>query len=631
MSTMFKDKEDPKTGSDSALKILVDSSKTFQTVFGFGGAFTDSTGINLNALSEATRQKLLEAYFGENKCPLPAAISPLIPYLLKAWKLSKGELKLFASPWSAPGWMKSNGHMKGGGHLKGEFNGPYYQTYAKYFVRFLEEYWKKGVEFWGLTIQNEPGSGLDPFWNWQTMAFSSVQQRDFAHSLLSPALKGSPGGKEVKIMAHDDQRNGILVAAKDIYNDSAKAAAIDGLGVHWYSQSEFEALTQAHLLSPDKFILATEACTGYGYGPNEPLLGDWDRGQQYGYDILNNLKNWVIGWTDWNMALDLQGGPNWVSNFVDSPVIVNATADEFYKQPMFYFLGHFSKFVPRGSVRIDSQVSPAPCRSVEHVAFRTPNGNRVLVMINKHEKLTFNVTIEDSKMAGKSADINLQPKSINTVVWAKVSKYYCDVDIAVFSLRTRIHSQNNMGKQGGLGREARQQPLHQSRIELESLMSRTSRTSALSEPRAGTADSYTYTMITVEPNAVRQNYIKEEIDQRSGFIHVTKAAIITGFLLLFIGFYGWYRIWSFFFKCRNRSCTEKLPNGSTVTSLIDTESTLLISTIILFYEMCVVSMIVGVFLKRRLFLLPLILCTLLSCTQVTFRHCKLLAVWFRLC
>ena len=54
-----------------------------------------------------------------------------------------------------------------------------------------------------------------------------------------------------------------------------------------------------------------------------------------------DLSNWVVGWTDWNMALDLEGGPNWVYNFVDSPVIVNATVNEFYKQPTYYAMGHF--------------------------------------------------------------------------------------------------------------------------------------------------------------------------------------------------------------------------------------------------------------------------------------------------
>lgn len=49
----------------------------------------------------------------------------------------------------------------------------------------------------------------------------------------------------------------------------------------------------------------------------------------------------VGGWTDYNLCLDLQGGPSWVDNYLDAPIIVNATGDEFYKQPMYYFLGHF--------------------------------------------------------------------------------------------------------------------------------------------------------------------------------------------------------------------------------------------------------------------------------------------------
>lgn len=71
------------------------------------------------------------------------------------------------------------------------------------------------------------------------------------------------------------------------------------------------------------------------------MLGDWSRAEAYATDIMENLLNGVGGWIDWNLALDTKGGPNWASNFVDSPIIVNAKADEFYKQPMFYALGHF--------------------------------------------------------------------------------------------------------------------------------------------------------------------------------------------------------------------------------------------------------------------------------------------------
>lgn len=57
--------------------------------------------------------------------------------------------------------------------------------------------------------------------------------------------------------------------------------------------------------------------------------------------LRKDLEHWVTGWTDWNLALNMEGGPNWVHNNVDSPVIVNAEKDEFYKQPMFYAMGHF--------------------------------------------------------------------------------------------------------------------------------------------------------------------------------------------------------------------------------------------------------------------------------------------------
>ncbi|XP_042855799.1 putative glucosylceramidase 3 [Penaeus japonicus] len=86
------------------------------------------------------------------------------------------------------------------------------------------------------------------------------------------------------------------------------------------------------------------------------LLGSWGRAESYAKNIIEDVNHWVTGWLDWNLALDTTGGPNWAANRVDAPIIVNATADEFYKQPMFYALGHFSKFVPGGSVHVGSRV-----------------------------------------------------------------------------------------------------------------------------------------------------------------------------------------------------------------------------------------------------------------------------------
>jgi len=134
-----------------------------------------------------------------------------------------------------------------------------------------------------------------------------------------------------------------------------------------------------------------------------------------------------VGWTDWNLALNMRGGPNWINNYVDAPIIVNANADEFYKQPMFYFLGHFSRFVPPGSVRIDSQLwGPAyngtagvAANPVESVAFDTPDGQRVLVLLNRDVSANYTVIVRDAQQGGKSAVVEMEPNSIVTAIWAQ--------------------------------------------------------------------------------------------------------------------------------------------------------------------------------------------------------------------
>ncbi len=100
-----------------------------------------------------------------------------IPYIKAAFDLTEGKLRLFGSPWSSPGWMKDTGKMKGGGQLLGGLSGPYYASYARYFAKFLEEYAKQGVKFWGVTIENEPGAGVFKMYNWQALYFSPKMQR----------------------------------------------------------------------------------------------------------------------------------------------------------------------------------------------------------------------------------------------------------------------------------------------------------------------------------------------------------------------------------------------------------------------------------------------------------------------
>ena len=134
---------------------------------------------------------------------------------------------------------------------------------------------------------------------------------------------------------------------------------------------------------PDVFLLATEACNGYiPVLDRGPRGGSWGRGELYGHDVLNDLLHGSAGWTDWNIALDLEGGPNWKGNFVDSPILVNGT--EWLVQPMFFYLAHFSLFLGGGAVRVgvDSTSSAFLEAPLEAAAFDTPGG-LVLVALNR--------------------------------------------------------------------------------------------------------------------------------------------------------------------------------------------------------------------------------------------------------
>ncbi|KAK6750399.1 hypothetical protein RB195_002399 [Necator americanus] len=438
-----------KKSTNGAVRIDVDARKTYQSIIGFGGSFTDAAGINLASLRPKTRQNLMESYFGKNgieynlgRVPIastdfstreysyadidgdfgmsrfslaPEDFKYKIPYILSAINLTNGNIRLYASPWSAPGWMKTNGRMKGGGSLKGTMNGEYYRAYAKYFVRFFEEYTRNGVPFWGLTLQNEPIVGGIPLFPWQSMHFTAEMQRDFMKGTLGPMLKENEVTRNLKVMVYDESRTLLPQWADTVFNDPETSKYVDGIGVHWYLDTVIPAsvLTTVHERHPEKFILATEACTG-AFVQRGPLMGDWGRAEEYAVDIITDLNNFVAGWTDWNLCLDKEGGPNWVYNFVDSPVIVNGKVDEFYKQPMFYALGHFSKFIQRDAVRISTTIVGS--RDIIATAV-THKGRRTLVMINQHASM-HTLTIDDIE-TGHQLRLTVDARSIVTVVWDK--------------------------------------------------------------------------------------------------------------------------------------------------------------------------------------------------------------------
>jgi glucosylceramidase len=252
------------------------------------------------------------------------------------------------------------------------------------------------------------------------MGFTPELQRDFIKTDLGPALNNS-AYKNVALMILDDQRFMLPKWAQVVLSDPEAAKFVSHIAVHWYGDkyTPVQVLDQTHEQFPDYSLFGTEACTGEAAkGGQRVELGNWKRGESYAHDILETLNNWYTGWTDWNLALNLQGGPNWVGNFVDSPIIVNSSSGEFYKQPMFYAMGHFSAFLPRDSVRVGlvSNLSGFfDRRNVMATGFVNANGYKVVILLNKYPK-AINVVLAE-KFGTVILPINVPASSFQTIIW----------------------------------------------------------------------------------------------------------------------------------------------------------------------------------------------------------------------
>ncbi|KAL9986686.1 hypothetical protein ACROYT_G000862 [Oculina patagonica] len=413
--------------TEAEVDFTVNQSEVFQTILGIGGAFTDAAGINILSISPTLQQKLLSSYFSQDgieysigRIPIAScdfSTSPYsyddhegdfqmgnfsltkedlqlkIPFMISAMKMSKRNLTFFGSPWASPAWMKTNGKMEGAGQLKGVAGDKYHKAWALYFAKFIKAYEDNGVKIWGLTVQNEPSDGFIKGFAFQCMGYTAEMERDFVKEDLGPTL-AKFGYSDVKVMIIDDLRNFVESWADTILGDPQTAKYLSGIAVHWYNEEATnpDVLTATHKKFPNHFILMTEACTGNNIEVKGVHLGQWTRGSNYSHSIIENLSHWSIGWVDWNLALNMQGGPNWVKNIVDSPIIVDADNGVFYKQarPMFYHLGHFSKFVPPGSQRIE--VTSSEKTSLEFIGFVTPQMNTVMVVLNTEARsITFEI------------------------------------------------------------------------------------------------------------------------------------------------------------------------------------------------------------------------------------------------
>lgn len=375
---------------------------TYQEIIGFGGAITEASAVTAAKLGDENKNKIIQAYFDSeegigytlcrthiNSCDFSVGNyayveeedptlanfdigrdkQAIIPYIKQASAAAGDGFLLYASPWSPPAWMKTNGEMNNGGKLKPEYR----DAWARYYVKFIEAYEAEGLPIWGLTVQNEAKAVQ----RWDSCIYTAEEERDFIRDHLGPALKAADLSR-VRLMIWDHNKERVYDRAKVAFLDAEASKYIWGIGFHWYSGDHFEALSAVHDRFPDKALVFTEGCHEGGV-----QLGSWKSGERYAHDIIGNLNNWMSGWTDWNIVLDEQGGPNHVGNYCDAPIIADTRNDSLTFQSSYYYIGHFSKYIRPGAVRI---ASSKYTDKLETIAFKNADGTIAVVVLNRTDE-----------------------------------------------------------------------------------------------------------------------------------------------------------------------------------------------------------------------------------------------------
>ncbi|GGF92051.1 glucosylceramidase [Paenibacillus albidus] len=379
--------------------VTLDDNRSYQQMDGFGASFTDSSAYLMNqVLREEQREEVMRRLFDPqdgiglsvlrnpmgasdyartvysyNDLPAPETDpemtrfsvahdeADVIPLTLQALMLNP-QLKLFASPWSAPGWMKTGGSMLGG-QLKSE----YYAAYADYFVKYIQAYAAHGLKVHAVTPQNE--ALYEPL-HYPSMLMLPEAQSDFIKNHLKPAFVKH--GMDTKILCYDhnwDRPDYPLTVLEQAGDE------VDGVAWHWYG-GEASAQTKVYEAVPGKEVHFTEGSGGEWIPPFEQAFSNVMR---TGIEILRNYGQSMVLW---NMALDEHNGPT-VPGFGQSTcrgiVQVNQQTGELTYTLDYYALAHFSKVIRPGAVRIASSSEDEDIRSV---AFRNTDGSLAVVLFN---------------------------------------------------------------------------------------------------------------------------------------------------------------------------------------------------------------------------------------------------------
>jgi glucosylceramidase len=439
-------------GQASGTRIVISPEIVKQTITGIGSSFTESSAFVLAHLDADRRREVMGRIFSENGANFSLARTPIgstdfsvegkysyaavagdralehfsvtvdkdgfstskypgirdqefdvLPMIKEALTIKRqqpsSDLRIIASAWTAPPWMKdiedwyirgtaANDYQGTGGELKPD----YVQTYANYIVRYLDAYRSEGVTIWGLTPVNEPHGNSG---QWESMHFTPETQNDFIKTHLGPALRDK-NYHDIQLLIYDQNRDGLEHWADVIFGDAETAAYVDGAAVHWYESTHKvyeDVLDRVHDKFPEMSIIHTEGtiddlgkdapdgvldpvrfketgwfnnddfwwnanATDWAYtatwAPNYEDHPIYTPVHRYARNIIVSLNHWMTGWIDWNVVLDKDGGPNHVGNFCGAPIMIDTQSGHVYYTPIYYVLAQFSRTIRPGDKAVQA-------------------------------------------------------------------------------------------------------------------------------------------------------------------------------------------------------------------------------------------------------------------------------------
>ncbi len=437
---------------------------SYQTIDGFGGAMTETSAYLFSKMSAQTRQEAMGKFFGPGSNGLTLIRVPIdscdysleeyqavedpisdpelksfslkrdemyvLPMLKEAIALSDRPISVLMSPWSPPKQWKTpparpkndaqtyggqfrqhidyeNPSRNNGGSLKPE----YYSSWAKYLVKYVQAYLDEGIPVTMLTLQNESIAAT----NWDSCVWTAQQQKTFLRDHLYPAMVEAGLAEKVGLYIWDHNKERVLEWCQELIDEQTENM-VTGIAFHWYSGDHFEAVQMTSEQYPKLKMLFSECCPlhqpgkvgfmGMGGDRKTPETVEYEDAVSYAHDIIGNLNAGMESWIDWNLCLDQNGGPRHVPGGFSAGMIANE--DGSYRTDlMYYFIGHFSRYIEPGAKRIGF----SRCDDkVEMTAAKNPDGTVVLVVLNKSNSDAGYAV----RMCGQVIRIQLPARTIST-------------------------------------------------------------------------------------------------------------------------------------------------------------------------------------------------------------------------